>query len=134
MKMKSIRKAREASSLHKDTTAGLKDDSGTVHYSSKEKSDILSRFFSQLFTSNHENSSVSSYTPEDIPDIIADEIEFAIKKMGNGKTPGQDRITIEILKEAPRKVYEIISHHFNIILHNRTIPPSWKKSSTLLLF
>ena len=109
LKMKSIRKSREAISLHKDNNAGLKDESGTVQFSTKEKGGIISRFYSQLFASTHDINSISGYTPEDVPEIIVDEIEIAIKKMASGKTPGQDRIAIEILKEAPKKVHEIIA-------------------------
>ena len=43
-------------------------------------------------------------------------------------------ILVIFLKEAPRKIYELIAQHFNTILQSRIIPTSWKKSATLLLF
>jgi len=37
LNLKLIKKVRKATSLYRDATAGLKDDTGTVQYSAKEK-------------------------------------------------------------------------------------------------
>ena len=45
-----------------------------------------------------------------------------------------DKITIEILKEAPRKVHSVIAHHINNkILRSKQILESWMKTTTILL-
>ena len=131
--MHSIKKARKTTSLHKEGILCMKDENGTIRHSKEEISAIISEFYTNLFASRKDINEIPSHTHEDIPKVMTEEIEVAIKKMQDGKAMGQDRIAIEILKQAPSNVYDIIAHHFDSILRHRSIPSSWKRSTTLLI-
>ena len=133
-KKQSIKNAKKATALHKEATFSMKDQLGTVQWSKSEIAKIVSDFYTSLFDSKLNIANLDGYCHEEIPTVLPVEIRAALKKMNVGKAMGQDKIAIDILKEAPGNVFDIIAYHFDIILRYRKVPPPWKKSSTLLQF
>ena len=63
----------------------------------------------------------------DFPDFSLEEVQNAIKKMKNGKSPGIDQITAEVLKAGGDTMAEMLLHIFkNVTLTSKT-PLAWSK-------
>ncbi|KAF2893784.1 hypothetical protein ILUMI_12388 [Ignelater luminosus] len=71
---------------------------------------------------------------EDIPDIIEEEILFALKIMKNNKAPGSSEILTEMIKEAPDIVTAKLQHLFNSCLEQQNIPEGWNEAIMIILF
>jgi len=61
-------------------------------------------------------------------DILAEEVEKAIKKLRNNKSPGHDNITAEILKEGGEPLNKEIHRLCNQAWEQGHAPEEWKKS------
>lgn len=70
---------------------------------------------------------------EEVLPFETDEIKTAIKKLKNGKAPGLDNITTEILKPLIEEEMNIFKEIFNQIIKTGNIPKSWKESQLLLI-
>jgi hypothetical protein len=72
------------------------------------------------------NDQRSAYNTE--PDISIDEIRTAIRDLKDGKSPGPDSITNEVIKLLPLPWLVGLQSIFNHILHNSDYPSSWAAS------
>ena len=70
---------------------------------------------------------------EHFPLFTTENIFQAIKDAPKGSSPGPDRITYETLKILPDHYKNLLPQFFNEILNNRSIPPSWRTSTTTLI-
>ncbi|CAK1590214.1 unnamed protein product [Parnassius mnemosyne] len=77
----------------------------------------IERFYWQLYTSSLEPHANVSNDPraslirlysDDIPDVSLSEIRMALQHLKNGKGPGEDGITAELLKAGGRPVLEVL--------------------------
>ncbi|GBO01041.1 putative RNA-directed DNA polymerase from transposon X-element, partial [Araneus ventricosus] len=84
------------------------------------KNDKIVRKTVKQFLTSPPNSTIESCTP--------DEVREAIKALKKRKSPGEDRITNEMLKNLPRKTLYRITHLTNAILRLQYFPNSWKNS------
>ena len=62
-----------------------------------------------------------------VPEITTEEVRRAAKRMKNGKAAGPGGLQIELIKNAPTIVYEIIARIFNKCLQGRQSHRSGKK-------
>jgi hypothetical protein len=99
---------------------------------------ITKLFWENLFKTKQ---SKSSYTPywlkeksilkwkskEITKEIQISEIKLAIENMGNNKTAGMDKVSIEIYKDMPDEFLEIIKDIFNLCMKHKTMPTVWKE-------
>ena len=65
---------------------------------------------------------------ESEPDILESEVRWAIKTLANGKTPGQDEIPIELIKELKEDSIKVLTTLCRQIWKTRQWPSDWKKS------
>lgn len=70
---------------------------------------------------------------EDIPAILPQEVEKAVKKMKCGKAPGEDNINIKLLKEGGIPLYKQLARIFSDCMRTGQIPDSWKNAVIVLI-
>lgn len=68
------------------------------------------------------NKKIISEGSEEIPDITINEKHHALRKMENGKAPGEDRVMTEAIKNRGQELINRIQKLFNICLHKQGIP------------
>ena len=61
-------------------------------------------------------------------EITTQEVSRAVKRMKNRKAAGPGGLQIELIKNAPSGVYEILARIFNKCLQGEEIPQEWKKA------
>ncbi|KAL4141972.1 hypothetical protein QTP88_004508 [Uroleucon formosanum] len=113
--------------------------------SDMEKSNIFAEYFYEVFKPNNINppinhlnkidQSLNSILPTSTPPkhFTPNEIKFTISKLKNGKAPGHDLITNNILKQLTNKAILNITHIFNAMLRLSYFPPLWKISTIILV-
>ncbi|GFO04978.1 endonuclease-reverse transcriptase [Plakobranchus ocellatus] len=67
------------------------------------------------------------------PPPLIEEVEAAIKKLKNGKTPGLDNIPSELLKASGPTAIKAIHHLCCKIWNSKTWPAEWKKQEIVML-
>jgi hypothetical protein len=78
------------------------------------------------------NRSVSSAINSQLNEpFTIQELKHAIKKGKNGSSPGEDRISYEILKHLPGLSRKIVLNYFNLIWKSGTIPLTFKHAIVL---
>ncbi|KAJ0181100.1 hypothetical protein K1T71_003185 [Dendrolimus kikuchii] len=71
---------------------------------------------------------------EDIPEVDVDEISAALGQLKNGRAPGDDGITTELLKAGGMPILKALAELFNYVIHRSTVPKAWSKSVVVLFF
>lgn len=71
---------------------------------------------------------------EDIPDIDVSEISAALGQLRNGRAPGDDGITTELLKAGGLPVQKALAELFNAVVHRGATPEAWSRSVVVLFF
>ena len=118
----------------------LKNKQNVEVSSAEEIAKVVEEFYTELYTSY-----VSQLAPrtqinvinagsEEIPEISTEEIRAALKKMKNGKCPGEDRITAEMLKHGGNALEKALQILLNKCLHESKIPEKWYNSEVVILF
>lgn len=69
----------------------------------------------------------------EVPPILESEVYIAIKDLKNGKCPGKDEISNELLKLSLNKLTQPLSKTFNNIIETLDIPDDWTISEIILL-
>ncbi|CAK1590592.1 unnamed protein product [Parnassius mnemosyne] len=127
----------------KSQLSRLKTECGSIVSGTPDILSEIERFYGQLYTSSLEpHASVSNdpraslirHYSEDIPDVSLSEIRMALQHLKNGKSPGEDGITAELLKAGGKPVFEVLQKFFNSVLHGGTTPEAWSRSAVVLFF
>ena len=80
----------------------------------------IEEFYSELYDSDQ---AVTIQTdPEEVPPIMAWEVEAALSKMKNWKDAGNDQVNIETLKAGEETIFETTSQAVHKV-HNGTTHP-----------
>jgi len=65
---------------------------------------------------------------QQVTEITTQEVSRAVKGMKNRKAAGPGGLQIELIKNAPSGVYEILARIFNKCLQREEIPQEWNKA------
>jgi hypothetical protein len=119
----------------------LKDEKGVRRSDRKEILDIVEKFYTSLYESidenngeEHERRGESGDMEEETPEIMAEEVKYAMNLMKKGKSPGEDGIQLEMLQLGGEEVVKILTRLFNLCLMNKKIPQEWEISRMILIF
>ena len=100
----------------------------------QEQGKIMERteeFYSELYDSDQ---AVTTQTdPEEVPPIMAWEVEAALRKMKNGKEAGKDQVNIETLK-AGETIAKQLAKLYTKCITERRIPKTWKEANMVIFF
>jgi hypothetical protein len=109
----------------------LKDKDGNLLTMAEEQLDRWSEYFEDLLNRTPPSCTHSPSTPRATPRISdgppsKNEIKGAIKRLKQGKAPGADSISSEMLKLDPDLIVETIHPLLNEVWRSETIPEKWK--------
>ena len=110
---------------------GKKDCSTTSHR--QEILERITEFYSTLYDDSIEQATNDSTVKIDVPEVLPAEVQQAIRNLKNGKTAGQDGISVEILKACGDETYNVLTDLFTRCLKQRNIPTSWKDAKVTIL-
>jgi hypothetical protein len=71
---------------------------------------------------------------EELPEVSVGEIEIALGQLKNGKAPGEDGVTTELLKAGGKPVLRELQKLFNAVLFEGRTPEAWNRSVVVLFF
>ena len=129
---KSLKTVRRTHSLGKNRMMTLLDKQGKEI---QEQDKIMARieeYYSELYDSGQV---VTIQTdPEEVPPIMAWEVEAALRKMTNGKEPGKDQVNIEILKAGEETIAKQLAKLYTKCITGRRIPKTWKEANMVIFF
>ncbi|PZC75698.1 hypothetical protein B5X24_HaOG205730 [Helicoverpa armigera] len=104
---------------------------------------ITEDFFKELYTSKstptnnlHASTSrlpVQNVGSEEIPDVVVDEIEFAIHQLKTRRAPGEDGILPEMLKTNTCMLWDALASLFTKCILETQIPNSWHNAIITLI-
>ena len=101
----------------------------------QEQDKIMERieeFYSELYESDQ---AVTIQTdPEEVPPIMAWEVEAALRKMTNGKEAGKDQVNIESLKAVDETIAKQLAKLYTKCMTERRIPKTWKEANMVIFF
>ena len=124
---KSMKKVRRTHSLGNNRMITLLDKQGKAI---QEQDKIMARieeYYSELYDSDQ---AVTIRTdPEEVPQIMAWEVEAALRKMKNGKEAGKDPVNIETLKAGEETIAKQPAKLYTKCITERRIPKTWKEAN-----
>ncbi|XP_026507373.1 uncharacterized protein LOC113406470 [Terrapene carolina triunguis] len=95
---------------------------------------ICRDFYTQLFASCIDVPMPSlQQTDEHILTVLISEVRHAVHQMKEGKAPGKDGLTAEVLKVGGQELWKALAQRFSCYLEIQKILSSWKESNTILL-
>ena len=136
----STRKVRKILASGTNLLSNLKNKQGRVTSDRKEMAKIVTDFYRDLYSdsrpsSEHQNQWHSKLSNTSIlPPFSTSEVEKAISSLKNGKAPGPDGITNEMLKTFSATIAHPLTQIFNCSLSSGTPPSQWCHSEIILLF
>ena len=84
----------------------------------------LEEFYSELYDIGQ---AVTIQTdPEEVPPIMAWDVEAALRKTKNGKEAGKDQVNIETLKAGDETIAKQLAKQYTTCITERRIPKTWK--------
>ena len=93
---------------------------------------VWEKYFSILFSSSSDNNDpvfnndITSNPNSTLNiDFTMEEINDAIRKLKTNKSPGIDKISNEMIKNASLQVIEMIRDIFNLLLRRKAVPKTW---------
>ncbi|XP_049832728.1 uncharacterized protein LOC126273227 [Schistocerca gregaria] len=102
-----------------------------------EKEEVLKfirDFYSNLYSNPRENLSVPKLNDvPSVPDILPSEVKCAIDTMKKGIVPGDDELSVDILKLAGEVTINHLAKVFTSCLHYASIPLSWNKAKIIFI-
>lgn len=135
-KNKSIKKANKKLIIGKQQIIQLKEENGDII---TDRSRILERiheFYQDLYSSKENiTEDLTQKNDENVEDFTTREIEHAMQNMKNGKAPGPDNLTTDVLKCGGAVVIEALTKLFNKILRQKQqLPSVWNNANVIILF
>ena len=103
----------------------------------QEQDKIMERieeFYSELYDSDQAVGLTIQTDPEEVPPIMAWEVEAALKKMKNGKEAGKDQVNIETLKAGDETIAKQLAKLYTKCITERRIPKTWKEANIVIFF
>ena len=101
----------------------------------QEQDKIMERieeFYSELYDSD-QAVTILTY-PEEVPPVMAGEVEAALRKMKNGKEAGKYQVNIETLKAGDETIAKQLAKLYTKCITERRIPKTWKEANMVIFF
>ncbi|KAH7718827.1 protein F43G9.7 [Aphelenchoides avenae] len=131
----SLKKCRRNLAQTRQIAGALRDEDGELQTEREAIEEVCRRLYTTLFDSKAEVERTEEGPAErtTLLPVTDLEVEAALKKFKNGKAPGPDGITAEMLKKGGLLLWKRIAKLFTLCLRTRRIPLKWKESRTVLL-
>uniref|UniRef100_A0A8D8TK36 Craniofacial development protein 2 n=1 Tax=Cacopsylla melanoneura TaxID=428564 RepID=A0A8D8TK36_9HEMI len=126
------KKIRELTGAKKQATHYLLNDNGDIIIETSEQIQLWEQYIEQLF--DDERESVENIeSPPSGPEILKEEISYAIQNIKRGKAPGPDELSGDVFQLIDDKHLNKLAHLFNLVYSSGTIPDDWLKSTFITL-
>ena len=111
----------------------VKSKDGEILTEMKDVKERWKESFEELYNHQNQTNGEATNIPqmaslEPVPDILRDEVEFAVRKLAEEKAPGFDSITGEELKATGSTGITILHKLCNIIWREESFPADWGKA------
>ena len=129
---KSLKKVTRTHSLGKNRIITLLDKQGKYIQEQDKIMERIEEFYSELYDSD-QAVTIQIY-PEEVPPIMAWEVEAALRKTKIGKEAGNDQVNIETLKAGDETIAKQLAKQYTKCITERCIPTKWKEANMVILF
>lgn len=100
----------------------------------------MEKFYEELYKNDEQNQNQTRSLPriqnqgsEEIPEISVDETTACLEEMKNNKSPGDDGIAIEAIKEGGTSLMDTIVKLFNACLWQGITPSQWNNAIIIIM-
>ena len=131
---KSIKRAQEKNSVARTQLCQLNKLDGTVASSKNDVQNVVKDFYNNLFAPSRPAQPVNSVSLEPLSPILVSEVKSAIASRPKGRSPGEDRITAEMLQVGSDILAPHLTTIFNECLEQETVPDHFADSVISLIF
>ena len=129
---KSLKKVRRTHSLQQNRMITLLDKQGKEIQEQYKIMERIEEFYSELYDSDL---AVTIQTdPEEVPPIMAWEVEAALREIKNGKEAGKDQVNIDTLKAGDETIAKQLAKLYTKCITERRIPKTWKEANKVIFF
>ena len=138
-KGKGFKSAKKRLSTGKPQMTALKEEDGTVTRCRDRIVDRARDFYEKLYSSDINNNETLEEeltirdNSQNVPEITPNEVERTIQQLKRNKTPGEDNITPDVLKDASPSIRKILAKLYTECLRQNMIPKSWHRAIVMLL-
>lgn len=119
----STRKALRSTQIGITHLNQLAKPDGSIATSRKDLKNVVKTFYDELYASNQRPSRSKYISNESFLPILKSEVEYSIKRLKDGKSPGPDKISAETLVRL-----------FNEWIRNEEVPDQLANSTVSLIF
>ena len=131
---RSIKKTNSKLIIGKNQLIAVKKPDGTVIRNRENIVQVVAEFYKNLYDSKDSTMSQKSEDgAKDVPHILSSEVDEAIRRMKNGKSPGDDGISIDVLKLGGEELSKVLLKLFNKCLLENNIPDDWNNAIVILI-
>lgn len=136
---KSLRVLRGNLAEGRRNISKLANRNGVIKTNKAEILKITEEFYKELYKGERDRPNTSQIPrvqnvgSEDIPDISFDEITSSLSEMKNDKSPGDDGVVIEAIKEGGETLLRVIQKLFNTCLLKGTTPTQWHNAVIVIM-
>nr|ADI61818.1 endonuclease-reverse transcriptase [Bombyx mori] len=129
--------------LKRSRLSKLKTSDGNVIMSQTGILAEIEKYYGQLYESCTTRSvqnchdcraPLTRHFTDELPDVSVDEIRLALRQLKNGKAPGDDGITTELLKAGGTPLLVELQKLFSHVIHRGRTPKAWNNSIVILFF
>ena len=129
----SFKTAKRRLGIGKSQMYAVKKPDGEVTYNRNEIIKVVEDFYTNLYSANDFSQTEINTEFRDIPIITANEVRKALKSMKRGKAPGEDGISIDLIKDAGDIAIVKLAELFTKCLREGKTPKAWKNTIIILI-
>ena len=134
-KGKSIKQAQRRQAVGRQQMISLKDRNGDIIKCRDKMVKRVEEFYQGLYSSSIRVESVNaSVDVSSVPEVTSEEVRFALKSMKRGKAPGDDGISVDLLKDAGTEVHCRLAQLYTQCIRKESVPESWCNAIVILLY
>ncbi|KAG6925432.1 hypothetical protein G0U57_014502 [Chelydra serpentina] len=124
-KNQSLKKVERDVRLKQIIPAALKDENGERTSERSKLNEICTKFYNDLYSLhvNVQQTPSRQQVTEEFPDVMWEEIEYAVRNIKRGKSPGVDDVWQEYLKAGEDTVFKALAQRFTIYINSKRGTP-----------
>ena len=129
------RTVRELTQEFKACSSNIRDKDGKLATGKQEKMEAWMEYCKELYNKDMDNLELESELreqrnemDEEIPGITREEVKFAIESLANGKSPGADNISAEMIKQGGESAVDMMWKVCKEVWEKQVIPKEWTQS------